>query len=188
MKVCSFASPPAPPTPAQKDGINQHHFKRLQARANTGRSSDQHTLLCQECQSTFARRAYLPEKKEPTGCIMPCKTCGQGKVWCAPETLHTAFNALSMFAFPSFLLVDCKCLRMMSKRSCGTRSCDSGCTCSCNTATPCRSTGAQPGPDGQPEGAAGRQRSEGGQTGCCCATADGGEDGASAGCGDACTC
>ncbi|XP_310744.3 keratin-associated protein 5-1 [Anopheles gambiae] len=91
---------------------------------------------------------------------MPCKTCGQ----------------------------DCKCLRMMSKRSCGTRSCDSGCTCSCNTATPCRSTGAQPGPDGQPEGAAGRQRSEGGPTGCCCATADGGEDGASAGCGDACTC
>ncbi|XP_041772590.1 keratin-associated protein 5-1-like [Anopheles merus] len=91
---------------------------------------------------------------------MPCKTCGQ----------------------------DCKCLRMMSKRSCGTRSCDSGCTCSCNTATPCRSTGAQTGPDGQPEGAAGRQRSEGGQAGCCCATADGGEDGASAGCGDACTC
>uniref|UniRef100_A0A182XK09 Uncharacterized protein n=1 Tax=Anopheles quadriannulatus TaxID=34691 RepID=A0A182XK09_ANOQN len=91
---------------------------------------------------------------------MPCKTCGQ----------------------------DCKCLRMMSKRSCGTRSCDSGCTCSCNTATPCRST--QTGPDGQPEGAAGRQRSDGGQTGagCCCGPADGGEDGASAGCGDACTC
>uniref|UniRef100_A0AAG5DNP0 Uncharacterized protein n=1 Tax=Anopheles atroparvus TaxID=41427 RepID=A0AAG5DNP0_ANOAO len=38
---------------------------------------------------------------------MPCKTCGK----------------------------DCKCLRMMSKRSCGTRSCDSDCTCPCNTAS-----------------------------------------------------
>uniref|UniRef100_T1DGY8 Uncharacterized protein n=1 Tax=Anopheles aquasalis TaxID=42839 RepID=T1DGY8_ANOAQ len=38
---------------------------------------------------------------------MPCRTCGK----------------------------DCKCLRMMSKRGCGCRPCDSDCTCSCNTSS-----------------------------------------------------
>ncbi|XP_052900981.1 uncharacterized protein LOC128307260 [Anopheles moucheti] len=92
---------------------------------------------------------------------MPCRTCGQ----------------------------DCKCLRMMSKRSCGARVCDSGCTCSCNTSSSrCLGSG-QVGSDDRRQDESGQlQPSQGG-----CGCTGGGqinEEGTSAtvGCGASCSC
>uniref|UniRef100_A0A4Y0BM10 Uncharacterized protein n=1 Tax=Anopheles funestus TaxID=62324 RepID=A0A4Y0BM10_ANOFN len=91
---------------------------------------------------------------------MPCRTCGK----------------------------DCKCLRMMSKRSCGGRPCDSDCTCSCNTSSSrCSSTTQVTTERRQDE--AGQLQT--GQGGCgCTGGAKLNEDGTSAtvGCGDSCSC
>uniref|UniRef100_A0A182W662 Fucosyltransferase n=1 Tax=Anopheles minimus TaxID=112268 RepID=A0A182W662_9DIPT len=81
---------------------------------------------------------------------MPCRTCGK----------------------------DCKCLRMMSKRSCGCRPCDSGCTCSCNTSSSRCLNPGEVGSDRQQEGAGQLTASQGG-----CGCTSGGqvnEDGTSA--------
>ncbi|XP_050073838.1 uncharacterized protein LOC126561618 [Anopheles maculipalpis] len=85
---------------------------------------------------------------------MPCRTCGK----------------------------DCKCLRMMSKRSCGCRPCDSDCTCSCNTSSSrCIGSAQVEGSDrSKQEGT----DQDGDQSGCGCG--DGQER--TVGCGDSCSC
>ncbi|ETN66371.1 alpha-(1,3)-fucosyltransferase C [Anopheles darlingi] len=74
---------------------------------------------------------------------MPCRTCGK----------------------------DCKCLRMMSKRSCGCRPCDSDCTCSCNTSS---SNRTMPEEKVMKDGCAPRSPAADGSAGCCCSNNSGG--------------
>uniref|UniRef100_A0A182Q082 Metallothionein n=1 Tax=Anopheles farauti TaxID=69004 RepID=A0A182Q082_9DIPT len=87
---------------------------------------------------------------------MPCRTCGK----------------------------DCKCLRMMSKRSCGCRPCDSDCTCSCNTSSSRNMPREGVTGDGQRLTEGARDQTAG--VGCC----QGGTGADGPGCGDssACTC